>query len=146
VTTASPRARPFRFQPRIAVTLVHLALLAAVLALFMGRKPGLFRSTTILELSPAFYTHVSNFSLSYVLYAGIGFLWLIIGVPLRFLVLAGLVLIAANLVYELFLPVLNTRDPVDAVYGIAGTLLALLWLVVVRRFGLVPLPGPATEG
>lgn len=42
---------------------------------------------------------------------------------------------------ELFLPLLNTRDPVDAAYGIAGTLLAFAWLLVIRRFGRKALPG-----
>ena len=46
----------------------------------------------------------------------------------------------ANVGYELFLPLLNTRDPVDAVYGVAGTLLAFGWLWVIHRFGRRELP------
>ncbi len=42
-------------------------------ALFAGRKPGFFRSETIIALVPDFYSHVSNFSLSFLLYAGAGF-------------------------------------------------------------------------
>ncbi len=125
-----------RFLPFVWATLMHLLLLAGVLALFMGRKPGVFRSADILELVPGFYSHVSNFSISYVLLAGIGYLWLMMGVSVRHVALAALILIAGNVIYELFLPLLNTRDPMDAAYGVTGTLLAFAWLWVVKRIGL----------
>jgi len=130
----------FRFVPRPWAAIVQLLLLGAAFALFAGRKPGMFRSEAILSAVPGFYSHISNFSLSYTLYAGVGFLWLMMGVPMRKLALAGLVLVLANVVYEFFLPVLNTRDPVDAAYGVAGTLLAFAWLWLVRRFGLMDVP------
>lgn len=130
-----------RYQPHPLASILHLLLLGVVFALFAGRKPGVFRSETILSLAPDFYSHVSNFSLSYLFYAGAGFMWLMMGVPMRRLVLAAAVLALANVVYELFIPVLNTRDPVDAVYGVVGTLLAFAWLCLVRRFALKKLPG-----
>ncbi|WP_140909622.1 hypothetical protein [Cognatiluteimonas lumbrici] len=133
----------FRFAPTLWASLLHLALMAGAFVLFLGRKPGRFRSQAIIEAIPGFYTHVFNFSLSYLLYAGIGFLWLMMGVPMRFVAWAGAALVAANVGYELLLPLLNTRDPVDAAYGIAGTLLGFAWLWIVRRFGLTPIPAPA---
>lgn len=132
---------PFRYAPYVSVTIAHFVWLAAVFALFMGRKPGVFRSQSILDVAPAFYSHISNFSLSYLLYAGVGFLWLMVGVSMRMLALAGLSLAVANVTYELLLPLLNTRDPVDAVYGLIGTLLAFGWLCVIQRFGLREIPG-----
>ncbi|QCO66689.1 hypothetical protein E5843_00755 [Luteimonas yindakuii] len=136
-------ASPLRFQPRLAATAFHLLLLAAVLALFAGRKPGLFRSRAILDLLPGFYSHVSNFALSYLFFTGVGFAWLMTGVRVHALVLAALVLCGANVAYELLLPLLNTRDPMDAVHGVAGTLLGLAWLLVLRRFGLRRAPDSA---
>ena len=130
----------FRHQPRLWATLVHLALLGAAYALFAGRKPGFFRSETIVSFVPDFYSHVSNFSLSFMLYAGVGFAALLGEVPVRRLALIGLALALANVVYELFIPLLNTRDPVDAAYGVAGTMLAFAWLMVIRRFGRKELP------
>lgn len=124
-----------RLRPYVLITIAHVLLIAAVFALFMGRKPGVFRSQTIVELAPEFYTHISNFSLSYMLYAGIGFVWLVFGVPLRKLAWAGVAMAAANVIYETLIPVLNTRDPVDAAYGVVGTLLAFVWLWVIARFG-----------
>lgn len=132
-----------RFAPHLWAAVVHLLLLAAVFALSMGRKPGAFRSQRILDLVPGFYSHISNFSLSYLLLAGIGFLWLLMGVSVRGIALAAAVLILANLVYEFLLTLLNTRDPIDAVYGVAGTLLGLAWLWVVARIGMKALPGQA---
>ena len=136
-----------RYQPHLWATLLHLllSLLLALLlglayALFAGRKPGFFRSEAIISLVPDFYSHVSNFSLSFMLYAGAGFAALLGEVRMRQLAWIGLAFVLANVVYELFLPLLNTRDPVDAVYGVAGTLLAFAWLRVVHRYGRRELP------
>lgn len=140
---ASKQPSVLRYGPAIWAAIGHLLLMAGAFALFLGRKPGSFRSQAIADAIPGFYTHVFNFSLSYLLYAGIGFLWLMMGVPMRFVGWAGAALVVANVGYELLLPLLNTRDPVDAAYGIAGTLLGFAWLWVVRRFGLTPIPAPA---
>ena len=93
-----------------------------------------------MDLLPGFYTHVFNFSLSYHLLAGVGFLWLMMGVAVRHVAWAALALAMANLAYEFLLTLLNTRDPVDAAYGIAGTACAFTWLWGVQRFGLRPNP------
>ena len=140
---ASKQPSVLRYASAIWAAIAHLLLMAGAFALFLGRKPGSFRSQAIADAIPGFYTHVFNFSLSYLLYAGIGFLWLMMGVPMRFVAWAGAALVAANVGYEFLLPLLNTRDPVDAAYGIAGTLLGFGWLWIVRRFGLTPIPAPA---
>lgn len=127
-----------RFGPTLWAAVLHLLLFAGVFALFLGRKPGVFRSQAIIDAVPGFYTHVFNFTLSYLLLAGIGFLWVMMGVKLRHLVAAAAALVVGNIAYEFLLPLLNTRDPVDAAYGIAGTLCALAWLWIIMRFGLRP--------
>jgi len=134
-----PTPNIVRFQPSLWATVLHMLLFAGVFALFLGRKPGMFRSEAIIDRLPEFYTHVSNFSLSWLLFAGVGFLWLMMGVRMARIALAALVLIIVNVVYEFFLPWLNTRDPVDALYGVVGTLLALAWMWVIHHFGLKPL-------
>lgn len=58
------------------------------------------------------------------------------GVPLKAIGLLGIVIIIANLVYELWLPILNTRDIMDAYYGIAGTGIAFVYLTIIKKFGL----------
>lgn len=140
MTMSQPGRTAFRFQPTLWAALGNLALLGGVFVLFLGRKPGVFRSRAITDVLPGFYTHVFNFALSYLLLAGVGFIWLMMGVALRHVAWAGLALAIANVGYEMLLPLLNTRDPLDAVYGIAGTLCALAWLWIVLRFGLRPNP------
>ena len=137
---AKPDLPVLRFQPTPWAALGHLGLFAGVFVLFLGRKPGVFRSQAIIELVPGFYTHVFNFALSYLLLAGIGFLWVMMGVALRHVAWAALALVVANVAYEWLLPLLNTRDPVDAAYGVAGTLSAFAWLWIIIRFGLTPNP------
>lgn len=131
-------SRHFLFQPRVSITVVHALLLAGVYALFMGRKPGPLQSAAIANMVPGFYSHVSNFSLSFLFLAGGGFLGVLMGVPVRQLAWSALALAVANVGYELLLPLLNTRDPVDAAYGVAGTLLAFIWVLIVRRYGVDP--------
>lgn len=129
-----------RFHPTLWAALLNLLLIAGAFLLFLGRKPGAFRSQALVELMPGFYSHVLNFSLSYLLLAGVGFVWVLMGVRLRHVAWAALALVVANVVYEFLLPVLNTRDPVDVAYGVAGTLLAFAWLAIVTHFGLRPTP------
>ncbi|TQD43355.1 hypothetical protein [Marilutibacter aestuarii] len=118
----------------------YLAMLVAVMALFMGRKWETFHAATLVALFPGFYSHVSNLCIAYLLYTGIGYPFLMAGGRLRVLAWGGLGLVAANLAYESFIPVLNTRDPIDAAYGVAGTATGLLVLWVLDRWGLVPAP------
>mgnify|MGYP006195857823 CR=1 FL=1 len=129
-----------RFQTTLWAALIHLLLFAGVFVLFLGRKPGMFRSQAIIDLVPGFYTHVFNFSLSYLLLAGVGFLWVMMGVRLRHVAWAAVAVASANVAYEFLLPLLNTRDPIDAAYGIAGALCAFAWLWIIIRFGLRPIP------
>ena len=134
-----PAQTVMRFQPHLWAAVLHLLLFATVFALFMGRKPGMFRSETIIDHVPGFYSHVSNFSLSWLLLAGVGFLWLMVGLGMRHMALAALALIVANVGYEFLLPLMNTRDPVDALYGVVGTLLAFAWMWIIHQFGLTPI-------
>lgn len=129
------------FLPHVWTALAHLLLMGAMFVLFMGRKPGAFRSQRILDVLPGFYSHVSNLSISYLLLAGVGFVWLLMGVSMRYVAFAALGLLLANIIYELLLPVLNTRDPTDAVYGAVGTLLGFVWLWLIARVGLRTVPG-----
>ncbi|MFC3716240.1 hypothetical protein ACFONC_08755 [Luteimonas soli] len=135
-----------RFVPAVWAALLHLVLFAGAFALFLGRKPGVFRWQAVIDLVPGFYTHVFNFSLSYLLLAGIGFMWVMMGVALRHVAWAALFLVVGNLAYEFLLPLLNTRDPVDAAYGVGGTLLAFAWLWIVQRAGLRPNPKAGLRG
>lgn len=125
-----------KFVPHILTTVVFFLLLGVVMVLFNGRKSEFFRSDFLLGIMPEFYQHISNFAISYLLYAGIGYFWLMMGIKFKNIVFFGIVFLAANLIYELFLPILNTPDIIDAYFGFAGTLLGFLFLLFVWRYGL----------
>lgn len=135
----------FKRLPKAWAACLHFLLLGGSLALFLGRKPGFFRSESILAHAPDFYLHVSNASISYLLFAGVGYFWLMMGVPMKHVALAGVAITAANFVYELFLPILNTRDVVDAWYGVAGVACGFVVLWIIDQRGMVgnPAAGPA---
>jgi hypothetical protein len=138
----SGKAVPLAFKrvPKLWAVGLHAVALAGSLVLFAGRKPGVFRSETIRAHLPDFYLHVSNASISCLLYAGIGYFWLMMGVSMKQLALAGVALVATNVVFEVAVPILNTRDPVDAVYGVIGTACGFVVLWLVDRYGMVPNP------
>ncbi|HPD00953.1 MAG TPA: hypothetical protein PLA01_06340 [Acetivibrio sp.] len=77
------------------------------------------------------------FSLSLMAYLVIGFLWLTSGVKFRFVVVLGAFMIAANLICETLLSIINTVDIVDAVYGTVGIILAFIYSCCVNSNGLI---------
>jgi len=133
---ASTNSTTIKFYPSFTATLLFFVLLGIALVLFFGRKESSLQFNVFLEFMPTFYQHISNYSLSYILYAGIGYLWLMFGVPFRFVVLLGLTFIVANFITELYIPILNTPDRIDAYFGWVGTAIGFLFLSYVRYFGL----------
>lgn len=125
-----------KYVPKHLTSLSFFLLFGTVSILFSGRKSESLRFDFLLDFMPDFYQHISNFSLSFLLYAGIGYFWLMMDVKSKYIIIFGLVLLLANLVYELFIPVLNTPDMVDAYFGFAGTFFGGLFLFFVKRFGL----------
>ena len=73
-------------------------------------------------------SHITNFTLSLLLSAGKKYISNAV---------IGILLIIANFIYELLLPVLNTRDVIDALYGLAGVTVSLIYLFVISRYGFV---------
>lgn len=130
---------PLQYRPTVATTLVFLLLLAGCVFLFLGRHDADLRSMSINSVLPEYHTHISNFVISYGLVAGIGYMWLMLGEPFRVVLALGAVALAANWIYELFIPVLNVPDALDAWYGTAGTLVGIAVLLLIKRFGLRPM-------
>lgn len=82
-------------------------------------------------------SHINNFTLSLLLCTFIGYLPLSAGKKYISNAVIGILLIIANFIYELLLPVLNTRDVIDALYGLAGVTVSLIYLFVISRYGFV---------
>ena len=53
-------------------------------------------------------------------------------------IIVGMVIILSNFIYEIFLPILNTTDIVDAVYGLVGTIISLIYLYIISKYGFKP--------
>lgn len=82
-------------------------------------------------------SHITNFTLSLLLCTFIGYLLLSAGKKYISNAVIGILLIIANFIYELLLPVLNTRDVIDVLYGLAGVTVSLIYLFVISRYGFV---------
>ena len=81
--------------------------------------------------------HVTNFSLSLMLSTFTGFTVLISGGRMKVIRIISIIIVFINLVYEVFVPILNTPDFVDALAGIIGVVISYLYLSRLDRNGLI---------
>ena len=81
--------------------------------------------------------HVTNFSLSLMLSIFTGFTVLISGGKMKIIRIISIIIVFINLVYEVFVPILNTPDFVDALAGIIGIVISYLYLSSLNRNGLI---------
>lgn len=87
-------------------------------------------------LLPGFYLHASNLTLSCCLVLVYGLVRIVMGAKLWEIAAFTLAVVAANYVYELFLPLWNYVDIVDAHHGAVGAVLTFLFMAAVHRWGL----------
>ena len=66
-----------------------------------------------------------------------GYIIILFDVKFRYVIALGISLILGNFIYELFLSVINTKDIIDAIYGLAGCLLSFIYLVLMKKYGLI---------
>lgn len=128
--------KKIKYLPKVATALLFLLFLVANYLLFSGRRSDVLQPALILANFPDFYLHVANFTISCLLYSAIGYAWLILGIKVKTVVILGIIIIVANFIYELWIPILNTRDLMDAWYGFAGTLVGFVFLILMKKFGL----------
>lgn len=126
-----------KYLPKIFTAISFLLLLILFVVLFLGRKEVVLRPNWLLIQLPDFYQHASNLCISYIIYSTVGYAWLLIGVKMSNIIVFGSIILLANFIYELWIPILNTRDIIDAYYGCSGTIVAFVFLVLVKKFGLI---------
>lgn len=125
-----------KYIPKIWSTLLYFAFLLFAMLIFLSKKEESLRFDLLLNAFPNYTDHISNFSISLILVLVAGFLSGIQNKSIKgAYVVAGL-LIVANLVYELFLPFINTMDIIDAYYGIVGSIFPFLFLIPYEKFGI----------
>jgi len=125
-----------KYAPTLIFAIAYFILLVTVFILFMGRTNTFLRFNSLSDYFPDFYQHISNFSISYLLYSGFGLMWLLLGIPFKLITIAGVIIACINFIYELWIGILNTPDVIDAYYGFWGTLLAFLFLLATKIVGL----------
>ena len=127
--------KTLKYIPKIWTALTFLLLIVISLFLFFGRNFQNFRPEPILNLLPDFYNHISNLSISFMIYITIGYFGLMIDIKIKQLIVIGTVVILINLIFELFISFLNTPDTVDAVYGICGVVFGFIFLFTAKNSG-----------
>lgn len=126
-----------KFDIRRPFLIIYSILILLGLLLTIGRWYS--QSTDFVIINSEINSHISNLSLSLMAYLGIGFMWLMGGVNFRFIVLLGAIFIVGNILCETVMTVLNTPDIVDAYFGIAGTLISFFYLLMTKKYALVPI-------
>ncbi len=129
-----------KYAPKLWATITYFLLMAVALLLMQARKSKTLQLDFLNNNFHEFYTHISNFSLSLLLLSIVGYIWLLTGLGIKHITLLTLGVIIINFVYELFIPVLNTPDPIDAWFGVAGCVVGWLFLILVKKFGLKDIP------
>ena len=127
--------------PKLATSISLLVLTAFALSLYLCRKSDVFPYAFLRTLVPEYPSHISNLSISYILYTTAGFVWIQQGVPFKFVRFLGIAILLANLIYEIWIPFINTPDIIDAAYGAVGTALGYLFLAMMRKYGVKTVNG-----
>ena len=81
--------------------------------------------------------HITNFALCMLLLLIFGITVLSFGGKLRGISAAALAMSVLNIVYECFIPILNTPDIMDAMFGVIGVAIAYVFLILLRKNGLI---------
>lgn len=125
-----------KLKPKKVTKIVYnyLILFAAILAII--RWINAFNDD-IVVINAEINSHISNFVLSLVFYLGVGFTWVLKKMTLRKIIILGLFIIIANIICETVMSFMNTTDIIDAIYGMAGTLIGFCYLLVVNKYGLI---------
>ena len=100
-----------------------------------------------LKILPVFLlSHITNFALCMMVLLIFGFVFICFGGKLKIITIVTTVIALIGVVYECFLPFLNTPDiwdavfgvtGWDAVFGVTGAAVAYIYLVMLKRNGLV---------
>ena len=80
-------------------------------------------------------SHITNFTISMMLCTLVGYLLLSTNGKYKSVIIFGILVIIANIIYETILPILNTVDFIDAVYGIVAVVLSFIYLYFLDKKG-----------
>ena len=115
-----------------SISLVSIFIFCFILVVI--RWINIFNSY-IFVINETINSHITNFTLSVLLCVLIDYLLQLFGKKYNSNIIVGMVIILSNFIYEIFLPILNTTDIVDAVYGLVGTIISLIYLYIISKYG-----------
>ena len=118
-----------------SISLVSIFIFCFILVVI--RWINIFNSY-IFVINETINSHITNFTLSVLLCVLIGYLLQLFGKKYNSNIIVGMVIILSNFIYEIFLPILNTTDIVDAVYGLVGTIISLIYFLILLSFIYIP--------
>lgn len=124
-----------KYKQKTWVTLSLLGVYIFCFVLVIMRWMNIFNKN-IYVVNENINSHITNFTLSLLLCTLIGYFLFLAGKKYRFIFITGCLLIISNFIYEMFLPVLNTKDIVDALYGMIGVIASLVYLYFVGKYGI----------
>lgn len=125
----------YEYKPKMVTKIMYMILICIGILLTIGRWYSVFDSNFVL-FSKEIQSHISNLSLSMIVYLGIGYAWLLMGQKFSIVGILGAVLIIANLVCETLMGFMNTPDIIDFVYGAIGIGIAFIFLFCCNKYGL----------
>lgn len=117
--------------------IIYIILLCIGILLTILRWINVFNED-IVFINSEINSHISNLSLSMIVYLGIGYSWLLAGMKFRYIVILGMILLAGNFICETLMGFMNTTDIVDAIYGAIGLAVSFVYLFFTNKYGLLP--------
>lgn len=82
------------------------------------------------------YSHMSNFTISFVMYLGVWYRWLLQKAKFERIASLGLGILLSNVVSETLMGFMNTTDLLDAVYGILTVSMCFSFLFLPNVYGV----------
>lgn len=126
----------YKYNIKKGFNICYLSLVCFCLILIIIRWINSFNSN-IVFINNTITSHISNFSLSILFYLFYGYIIILFDVKFRYVIALGISLILGNFIYELFLSIINTKDIIDAIYGLVGCLLSFVYLALLKKYGLI---------
>lgn len=126
-----------KYRVKPAFMIGYYALFLFSVFLIFGYLFDNLKIEFIINIYPDFYFHVSNLSLSIIVYLGLGLSWITQGVKFKYIILLGIALIVANVLCETVMGFMNTTDLIDALYGVIGVAISFVYLIIIFKHGLV---------
>ena len=121
-------------KPKTSTTISVVSIFLLCFALVIIRWINIFNEN-VFVITKEINSHITNFTISLMICTMIGYLLLCYRKKYSTIIKFGLILIIMNLIYETILPFINTIDFIDAIYGIIGIIVSLLYLYFIDKNG-----------